>query len=361
MTRAALHVAEDGSTAVLSGEWTLAGLPRPIDGFVERIARTARVAAAWNLTGIARLDSAGALLLWRQWGGRIPERIEFGEHRRTIERLAAPMERNWAVLAAPGRGMLWLTRNFVGVLALTGQLAIDLLHVLRRPSMMPWREFSATLYRAGAQALPVTALVGLLIGVVLSYLSALQLRNFGADAFIVDILGIGIIREFAPVLVAILVAGRSGSAITAQLGAMRVTEEIDALATMGVSRSLRLVLPRVLALGVAVPLLVVWTSVAGLIGGMASAQLQIGLDMGFFVETLARVVPAANLWLAGAKGITFGLSIALVACHFGRQVRPNTNSLSINTTASVVVSITTVIVLDAVFAIFARGIGNPIG
>ncbi|HEY5761696.1 MAG TPA: ABC transporter permease [Rhodocyclaceae bacterium] len=369
MTPAALRIDQDGATAVLSGEWTLAGLPRPLSGFDAEIARTARVAMAWNLTEVVRLDSAGALLLWRQWGGRLPERIEYGEHRRTIDRIATlpaerveePTAQKWAVLAALGHGVLWLTHNFVGVLALTGQLVIDLQHVLRRPSMMPWREFSATLYRAGAQALPVTALVGLLIGVVLSYLSALQLRNFGADAFIVDILGIGIIREFAPVLVAILVAGRSGSAITAQLGAMRVTEEIDALAALGISRSLRLVLPRVLALGVAVPLLVVWTSIAGLIGGMVSAQLQIGLDMGFFVETLARVVPAANLWLAGAKGIVFGLSIALVACHFGRQVRPNTNSLSINTTASVVVSITTVIVLDALFAIFARGIGNPIG
>jgi phospholipid/cholesterol/gamma-HCH transport system permease protein len=368
MTLATLQTGEDGATVLLSGDWTLAGLPRPVARFDRQLAQAAGRATGWDLSAVDRLDSAGALLLWRCWGRRLPERLTVGAHRRVIDRLAAlpaaddlvaPRAR-WSLLEAPGRGVLWLWQNFVGLTALTGQLLLDGLHVLARPSTMPWREFSATLYRAGTQALPVTALVGFLIGVVLSYLSALQLRNFGADAFIVNILGIGIIREFAPVLVAILVAGRSGSAITAQLGAMRVTEEIDALATFGVSRSLRLVLPRVLALGVAVPLLVVWTSIAGLIGGMVSAQLQLGLDLAFFVETLARVVPPANLWLAGAKGLTFGVSIALVACHFGQLVKPNTNSLSVNTTASVVTSITTVIVLDAIFAIFTRGIGNPL-
>jgi phospholipid/cholesterol/gamma-HCH transport system permease protein len=364
----AAFVCEAGAV-VLSGEWTLAGLPRPISGFVEGLTRGAGGADQWDLRAIERLDSVGALVLWRAWGRRWPEALEVGPHRRTLERVAAipaaaPLRRPavlLSLLAVPGGGLLWLLRNFIGLLVLTGQLALDLLYLVRHPGAMPWREFSATLYRGGAQALPVTALVGFLIGVVLSYLSALQLRNFGADTFIVNILGIGIIREFAPVLVAILVAGRSGSAITAQIGTMRVTEEIDALATFGVSKSLRLVLPRVLALAVAVPLLVVWTSIAGLLGGMVSAELQLGLDPAFFIETLSRVVPLSNLWLAGIKGVTFGVSIALVACHFGNQVKPNTGSLSANTTASVVSAITTVIVLDAVFAIFARGIGSPIG
>jgi ABC-type multidrug transport system fused ATPase/permease subunit len=127
--------------------------------------------------------------------------------------------------------------------------------------------------------LPITALVGFLIGVVLSYLSALQLKTFGADVFIINILGIGIVRELGPVLVAVLVAGRSGSAMTAQLGVMRVTEEIDALAAMGVSRSLRLVLPKVVALVAAMPLLVLWTSAAALFGGMVAASFQ--LDMSY--------------------------------------------------------------------------------
>jgi phospholipid/cholesterol/gamma-HCH transport system permease protein len=207
--------------------------------------------------------------------------------------------------------------------------------------------------------MPVTALVGFLIGVVLSYLSALQLRNFGADVFIVNILGMGIIRELGPVLVALLVAGRSGSAMTAQLGVMRVTEEIDALATMGVPRSLRLVFPKVVALAIAMPLLTLWATAIALIGGMVSAQLQLDISYGFFVQTLQRVVPVANLWIGLAKGLVFGTLIALVACHFGLRVRPNTESLSANTTASVVTAITLVIIADAIFAVAMRGIGIP--
>ncbi|HAF56512.1 MAG TPA: ABC transporter permease, partial [Thauera sp.] len=139
-------------------------------------------------------------------------------------------------------------RDFV---ALLGQLLLDLLHLLRHPREWPLLEISANVFKVGVKAMPVSALVGFLIGVVLSYLSALQLRTFGADVFIVNILGMGIIRELGPVLVSVLVAGRSGSAMTAQLGVMRVTEEIDALAAMGVSRSVRLVLPKVVALALA--------------------------------------------------------------------------------------------------------------
>jgi len=211
----------------------------------------------------------------------------------------------------------------------------------------------------GVKAMPVTALVGFLIGVVMSYLSALQLRAFGADTFIVNILGLGIIRELGPVLVSVLVAGRSGSAMTAQLGVMRVTEEIDALTTMGVSRYVRLVLPKVVALTLAMPLLTLWGSSVAIFGGMVSANVQLDMSFDYFLNALPRVVPAANLVIGLAKGAVFGLLIALVACHFGLRVKPNTESLSANTTASVVTSITVVILVDAVFAILTRTIGLP--
>jgi phospholipid/cholesterol/gamma-HCH transport system permease protein len=237
---------------------------------------------------------------------------------------------------------------------------LNLAHVLRYPVDLPRREISANLYKSGVRAMPVTALVGFLIGVVLSYLSALQLKQFGADIFIVNIIGLGLVRELGPVLVAILVAGRSGSAMTAQLGVMRVTEEIDALATMGVPQGLRLVFPKVVALTIVMPLLVLWATAIALVGGMVSAQLQLDISYGFFFQTLPRVVPAANLWIGLAKGAVFGMFVALVACHFGLRVRPNTESLSSNTTASVVSAITIVIVIDAIFAIATRGIGLPL-
>lgn len=206
-------------------------------------------------------------------------------------------------------------------------------------------------------ALPVTALVGCMIGVAMSYLMALQLRKFGADIFIINILGLAIIRELGPILMSVLVAGRSGSAMTAQIGVMRVTEEIDALATMGVSRTLRLILPKVVGLTLVAPLLLFWTSFWALTGGMVVAYLQLGIGFEFFVEHLPKVVRPVNLVLATVKGFTFGLLVALIACHFGLRVKPNTESLSTSTTASVVTSITTVILVDAIFAIATRSIG----
>lgn len=370
MTPAAFEVEDrSGATSVrLSGDWTLRTMPQAPARVEAELRRLARGEPRWDLSGIGRLDTAGALILWRAWGRRLPSDLDADPAVRHMlewasrspgDGLPAELADPLAPLVGTGRFAFWLLSHFRGLMALAGQLLFDVLHLLAHPREIPWREFSATVYKSGALALPVTALVGFLIGVVISYLSALQLRTYGADQFIVNILGVGIIREFAPVLVAILVAGRSGSAITAQIGVMRVTEEIDALATMGVSRTVRLVLPRVLALALAVPLLVVWTSIAGLAGGMLAAELQLDLDIGFLFTTLLKVVPIANLWLGGIKGLVFGVTIGLVACHFGLRVRPNTESLSANTTSSVVTAITTVILLDALFAILTRSIGVP--
>jgi phospholipid/cholesterol/gamma-HCH transport system permease protein len=357
-------------TLTLDGRWTLRALSAA-DGDWQRwlAADAGRRDASWNCMGIEALDSTGALLLWRAWGRRLPEVLLIRpEHQRIIERIAAADREPPAVgvprspfegLIVLGGATLAVGRHLRAFVALLGQLALDCAHLLRHRADLPRREISANIYKSGVRAMPVTALVGFLIGVVLSYLSSLQLRQFGADVFIVNILGLGIIRELGPVLVAVLVAGRSGSAMTAQLGVMRVTEEIDALATMGVPRSLRLVFPKVVALGVAMPLLVLWTTAIALVGGMVSAQFQLDIGYGFFLETLPKAVPVANLWIGLAKGVVFGVAIALVACHFGLRVQPNTESLSANTTASVVSAITIVILIDAVFAIATRGIGLP--
>jgi phospholipid/cholesterol/gamma-HCH transport system permease protein len=208
-----------------------------------------------------------------------------------------------------------------------------------------------------AVALPITALVGLLIGVVLAYLTSQQLRQFGADAYIVNILGIAVIRELGPMLAAILIAGRSGSAITAQIGVMRVTDELDAMSVMGISHGFRLVLPRALALAVAMPLISVWTTTWALGGGMIAADVSLGITPAFFMNALPEAVHVDNLTLASAKSVVFGLLIALVGCHFGLRVKPNTQSLGEGTTASVVTSITVVILVDALFAVLFKDVG----
>lgn len=357
----------ESGKVVLAGEWTLAALIPLLPQLEPGLTTEGLAEHSWDLTGVTRMDSAAAVLLWRVWNERWPGGLEVSAvHRRVLERVAvSPLATSAAVLPSTnlveriGHLVLVLFANIKGLVVIYGQMLLDLAYLARHPSEMPWREIAANIYKAGAMALPVTALVGFLIGVTISYLSALQLRSFGADLFIVNILGVSIIRELGPVLVAVLVAGRSGSSMTAQIGVMRVTEEIDALSAMGVSRSVRVVLPKLLALTVTMPLLVLWASTMALLGGMASALLQLGIPFAYFIENLQRAVPVANLLIGLGKGLVFGFTIAWVACHFGLRVKPNTESLSANTTTSVVTAITLVILIDAVFAIFTRSIGIP--
>ncbi len=360
-------IALENRVVHLRGRWTLAALVpglREIEGVLREAQNNAQT---WDFSAVTHIDSAAAALLWRYWGKRWPADVHISpEFRHIIDRVVAVSDeppplpgKDQSPVEAVDHVVLTVWHNLAGLITLLGQLLLDVAYLTRQPKDIPWKEFSANLYKAGAQALPVSALVGFLIGITISYLSALQLKTFGADLFIVNILGISIIRELGPMLVAILVAGRSGSAITAQIGVMRVTEEIDALATMGVSQTVRIVLPKVAALTVAMPLLVIWTSAVALLGGMLAAFWQLDLSVGYFIDNLPRAVPVANLLIGLSKGLAFGFMIALIACHFGLHVRPNTESLSSHTTTAVVTAITTVIIVDAVFAVFTRTIGMP--
>ena len=360
-----LHV--ESGRVVLSGHWTLAAMLPDLTGLQAQLATQRSVDVVWDLSALSRLDSAAAVLLWRTWGNAWPARLEISPlHRQVIERvaelpheIAMPPALRIHPIEFIGSLLLKAGRNLQGMIVLFGQLLLDVAFLFKHPADIPWREFTANIYKSGAQALPVTALVGFLIGITISYLSALQLKSFGADIFIVNILGISIVRELGPVLVAVLVAGRSGSAMTAQIGVMRVTEEIDALSTMGISRTIRVVLPKIIGLTVAMPLIVLWASAVALLGGMLAAMLQLDLSFSYFIESLPRALPVANLFIGLGKGLVFGFVISLVACYFGLHVKPNTESLSSNTTSAVVTAITTVILADAVFAIFTRHIGVP--
>jgi phospholipid/cholesterol/gamma-HCH transport system permease protein len=320
----------------------------------------------WDLSGMTWLDHVGAQLLWNHWGRAWPERLVLDDTQRSLlERVASlstapPPPERWRLsdqVDDLGVLVLHAVDHMKRLLTLVGQLLLDSLRLLRAPLRAPWRDVSGHLYRMGATALPITALVGFLIGVVLAYLMSLQLRQFGAEAFIVNILGISLIRELGPMLAAILVAGRSGSAITAQIGVMRVTEELDAMRVMGIPQGFRLVLPRALALAIAMPLLSVWTTLAALAGGMLAADAAMDVSPAYFFHALPSAVSTGNLTLALSKSVVFGTLIALVACHWGLRVKPNTQSLGEGTTASVVSSITVVIIVDALFAVAFKNVG----
>ena len=357
----------EGDRCVLTGAWNLRALERRLQAFELELTRIAADAAVtWDLRGVEVIDHAGAMLLWRAWGRQRAARLMLRpEQAPLFERMLPARELPPAgrgfdplfLFVFAGRKVLSVADHLVHIVGVLGQSVIELTGLLLHPRRIPWRELSANIYRTGTQALGITALVGFLIGVVLSFLSAQQLKLFGADAFIINILGVSIVRELGPVLAAILIAGRSGSAITASLGVMRVTQELAAMAVMGIPHSLRLILPKMVALAISMPLVVLWTDAIALLGGMVAACQQLGIGYYHFLISLPDAVPVANLWLGLGKGAVFGVLIALVACHFGLRIEPNTESLGIGTTKSVVTSITVVILVDAVFAILFKDIG----
>ena len=361
--------AGQAQSAVAGGIWqvhTLSekGVIKGVNATLQGLKNQASV--AWDLSQIARMDHIGAQMFWNAWGKKRPAQLILAPQQedlfRRIEEAGKkepPRTRQQRVnmVMRLGFALLVFFEHLRGFIKLIGQVMQDTWRFIKRPQAGPWREISANIYHAGFQALGITAIVGFLIGVVLSYLSAQQLRMFGGDMYLVNILGMSVIRELGPLLAAILVAGRSGSSITAQLGVMRVTEELDAMLVMGISHGFRLILPKVLALAISMPLLVVWTDSMALIGGMVSAKIELGLSGRYFLQKLPAAVPLANYVIGLLKGVTFGMLIALVSCHFGLRIKPNTESLGKGTTTSVVTAITVVILADAVFAIVFNGVG----
>ena len=364
-----VFISDEGDSWVkLSGSWNLRNLVLAPDLQSKISLNAVNSAIYWDLRAVDALDSVAALMIWEAWGEKIPGQLQIKpEHQCLFDRwqsqilpITEPCESGFSLFFNAIWQMIhgfWL--QFLDIVILIGQLTLDVNYLVRHPRAIPQAEISITIYEAGVRALGITALVGFLIGVVLSYLSALQLKTFGAEIYIIDILGLSIIRELGPLLAAILVAGRSGSAMTAQLGIMRVTEELDALSAMGISHSLRLILPKVIALMIVMPLLSAWTSASALLGGMFSAQNTLDISYQQFFLKLPNVVPLINVFIGLGKGVVFGVMIALIACHFGFRIKPNTESLGVETTNSVVASITVVIMIDAVFAILFMGIGMP--
>ena len=365
------HATPESTSLELSGCWSAALLAEPatwalIQSELARCSKDNATLFTWDLRPLQRLDHTGAQVLWNAWGQQWPPDVLLHDAQRVmltrVARYATPTPAPtrltlWQAFLALG-ALLWrLVEHVRDLTQMLGQLLLDALKLARHPAQGPWRDVSGHLYRIGATALPITALVGFLIGVVLAYLMSLQLRQFGADAFIVDILGLSLIRELGPVLAAILIAGRSGSAITAQIGVMRVTEELDAMRVMGIAQGYRLVMPRALAMTLVMPLLTVWTTLAALAGGMLASDLTMGVTPAYFFAALPDAVQISNLTLALGKSLVFGQLIAVIGCHYGLRVKPNTESLGQGTTASVVTAITMVILVDGLFAIVFKDIG----
>ncbi|TAN05986.1 MAG: ABC transporter permease [Rhodanobacteraceae bacterium] len=340
----------------LTGAWTLL-----LDPALRR--RLARGLAAldaphryrWDLTRLEALDSAGARVLWTAWGRRLPERFAcHADHRHWFDWLAGtrvpiPPARGRLGLAIErvGGGVIGFVLTAGGVLVLVGQLMLDVAYCVRHPRVIPWKETAATVYHVGATSMVLLGCVGFLIGVVMTIQLGMALSQFGAAMLVVGTMGLAVLRELGPVICGLILAGRSGSAMTSGIGAMHLTGEYDALRAFGSSPSLRLALPRVLGAAISLPLLVVWADFAALIGGAVTAQADLGVGWRLFLTQLPEQVQIVNFWIGLAKGVLFGLTIAVVGCYFGMTAPADTAGLSRHTTLSVVSSLTLILVFDA--------------
>ena len=237
------------------------------------------------------------------------------------------------------------------LLAFTGNTALTGLAVATHPGRLRWRNVLHHVQIGGFQAMPIVALMAFLLGVVVAYQGADQLRHYGANIFVVDLVGYAMLREFAPLMTAIIIAGRSGSSYAAQIGTMVVTEEIDAMRTMGMEPREVLVLPRIGALVIALPLLTVLADITGVFGGMVMARTQ--LDIGFreFIVRFGDVLQGASFLVGIGKAVVFAVVISLIGCFQGFRTQGSADSVGRQTTLSVVQAIFLVIVVDAAFSV----------
>jgi phospholipid/cholesterol/gamma-HCH transport system permease protein len=237
------------------------------------------------------------------------------------------------------------------MLGFVGESSLALVAWVAHPSRIRWRPVLFNVRSAGFDALPIVGLLSFLLGVVVAYQGADQLRQYGANIFVTDLVGLSMLREFAPLITAIIVAGRSGSAYAAQIGTMEVTQEIDAMRTIGIEPLEMLVLPKLIALIVALPLLTVFADVLGVGGGMLMARAQLGVNFAEFLDRFPKAVSTTSYLVGLGKAPVFAVIIVFVGCFQGFRTRGSADSVGLQTTRAVVQSIFLVIVADALFSI----------
>ena len=352
---------------VLSGRWTVAGLGAigPRLAAAELPAGSAAVADASRITG---LDSAGAwllhTLLQRLGQAGHPAQLQglpqqFNALLATVAQAfeqrasqAPPSAKPGAtLLQRTGAGVVDAALQGVALLSFVGECAVAAAGCLVHPRRIRWRPILFNIRSAGVDALPIVGLLAFLLGVVVAYQSADQLRQYGANVFIADIVGLSMLREFAPLITAIIVAGRSGSAYAAQIGTMVVTEEVDALHTLGIPPLDLLVLPKLVALVIALPLLTVFADLLGVAGGLLMAQAQLGVGPHEFMARFVKAVSATAFLVGIGKAPVFAVVIVVVGCFQGFRTHGGADSVGRQTTRSVVQSIFGVIVVDALFSV----------
>jgi len=349
---------------ICQGEWNLSHIPSLKQSFV-KIPLPSGGEITIDGSQVTQMDTAGAWLLleWtRQLSNKkiissfinFPEPtqklIHFIQKREPHSENLPPVEKlDW--LARIGKMAIEQWEEFYLYLSFVGRLSIELLRILKNPSHIRWKALLSSVYKTGYQALPIIGLLSFMIGVVLTYQMGVQLRTYGANIFIVDLLGLAVLREFGPLLTAIMIAGRTGSSFTAELGLMKTNQEIDALDTIGVTPSELLLLPKIFGLFIALPLLTIWADIFGILGGMVMSNNMLNITWYDFLGRFQHQIPVKALLIGLGKAPVFALIISSIGCFQGMSVKETADSIGKNTTKSVVYAIFFIIVADAIFSI----------
>ena len=358
---ASLTPAQPAGVWIVGGAWTGAGL-----GALQSLAQEAAAPAGKPVptvldgSQLVAIDSVGAWVLqrWLQaqraaprlqgWPPRARGLMEQVQAGALQPPLPAPRR---SLLQHVGHQAVAGGAQVLAFVAFVGQVAVAALGLLRHPSRFRLRAVLREIELGGFDALPIIGLTSFLIGVVVAYQGADQLKHYGANIFVVELVGYAMLREFAPLIGAIIIAGRSGSAYAAQIGTMVVTEEVDAMRTIGIDPLERLVVPKVLALAVALPLLTVFADLTGVLGGMVMARSHLGISFAEFIDRFGRVMQGTALLIGIGKAFVFAFIIVLVGCFQGFRTQGSADSVGRQTTLSVVQAIFLVIVVDALFSI----------
>ncbi len=347
----------------LAGDWTLAHAPA-LGASVGAVRHRADAPLRIDASAITRLDTAGASLLLDLLAALPPDALQglAPPHARLLDAVAevrqeavpadAPTPGLVRFVAGMGAALVDVWRNTLQLVAFLGLLLATLPGVLASPRRWRLTPLAVQIEQAGLNAVPIIVLLTFLVGAVVAFLGATVLREFGAALYTVDLIVYSFLREFGVLLTAIMVAGRSGSAFTAQLGSMKSREEIDAIRTLGMSPVDVLVVPRVLALVLVLPLLTVLGMLAGVFGGAAVCALALDISPTMYFSRIQDVMELRHFWVGLSKAPVFAVMIALIGCLEGFKVSGSAESVGRHTTSSVVQSIFVVILIDALAAVF---------
>ena len=351
---------DDGTEAVLTGSWTATGMGTADDRLREALSGAPRVQI--DLTGAQRLDTAGAYAVLK--AGDADHRPAVFLARPEVNRLLDLVDRGVKAEGTPvvqrrsvvdlfgriGHGVINGWAELVDTMSFAGHLVTTILRTVADPRRIRWAACISQAERAGLDALVIVVVTNFFIGAVVGLLGANVLKSFGAQIFVVELIGAAVLREFGSLITAVLLAGRSGSSFAAEIGAMKMKQEIDAMRVLSIDPFEALVFPRFFALLFAFPLLTFAADVAGLAGGLMVCWTQLGIGPSFFAQRILELISPVNFWVGLSKAPVMAATIAAIGCHQGMEVGGDVESLGRRVTSSVVYAIFACMMIDAIFA-----------